>query len=216
MLGFTFLPVVRFFHGVYSPTAPAAPSLRPLVLSGSLVRCQLVQIYHHHRSPVGAVKSSKSGQCSYSACCVLFCFRPGWLLLNVLTFIFHEVSTLRFMISSMRAFLKILLDVLSFLRRSYFFKLWIRIPFMPTWRIHGLLSSVYPPLPCVPSFSWLRWLTAACRPLCRFFSALTVFTAASFLGTSCTAMDFISIFLDGPLSLLSRPSSFFVRPSCLP
>jgi hypothetical protein len=35
-------------HGDYSPTIPAAPSLRPLVLSGSLIRCEPFQVYHHH------------------------------------------------------------------------------------------------------------------------------------------------------------------------
>jgi hypothetical protein len=35
-------------HSDYSPTVPAAPSLRPLVLSGSLLRWELVQVYHHH------------------------------------------------------------------------------------------------------------------------------------------------------------------------
>jgi hypothetical protein len=34
-------------HGDYSPTAPTAPSLRPLNLSGSLIRCKPVQVYHH-------------------------------------------------------------------------------------------------------------------------------------------------------------------------
>jgi hypothetical protein len=38
------------WHGlnsVYFPTAPVAPSLRPLIQSGSLTRCKLVQVYHH-------------------------------------------------------------------------------------------------------------------------------------------------------------------------
>jgi hypothetical protein len=34
-------------HGDYS-TAPAAPSLRPLIPSGSLIRYKPVQVYHHH------------------------------------------------------------------------------------------------------------------------------------------------------------------------
>jgi hypothetical protein len=34
-------------HGDYSPIALPAPSLRLLVLSGSLTRCELVQVYHH-------------------------------------------------------------------------------------------------------------------------------------------------------------------------
>jgi hypothetical protein len=43
-------------HGVYSPSASAAPSLRLLVLSGSLIGCQSVQVYHHHLPLVGAAK----------------------------------------------------------------------------------------------------------------------------------------------------------------
>jgi hypothetical protein len=34
-------------HCDYSPSAPAAPSLRQLVPSGSLIRCDPVQMYHH-------------------------------------------------------------------------------------------------------------------------------------------------------------------------
>jgi hypothetical protein len=34
-------------HGDYYPTAPTAPSLRPLVRSGSLIRHELVQVYDH-------------------------------------------------------------------------------------------------------------------------------------------------------------------------
>jgi hypothetical protein len=53
------------FHCDYPLTAPTAHSLRPLVLSGSMIRCQSVQVYRHHPSPVGACKSSESGQRSY-------------------------------------------------------------------------------------------------------------------------------------------------------
>jgi hypothetical protein len=35
-------------HGDYSPTATATPSLKLLVPSGSLIRCQSVQVYYHH------------------------------------------------------------------------------------------------------------------------------------------------------------------------
>jgi hypothetical protein len=35
-------------HDDYSPTAPAAPSLRPLVSISTLIRCEPVQVYHHH------------------------------------------------------------------------------------------------------------------------------------------------------------------------
>jgi hypothetical protein len=47
------------FHGVYSATAPTAPSLRLLVLSGSLIRCQSTQIYHLHPAfPIGGCKTT--------------------------------------------------------------------------------------------------------------------------------------------------------------
>jgi hypothetical protein len=50
----------------YSPTVPVAPCLRLFVLSGSLMRCQPNQVYHHHASfPRAAGKSSESGRCSY-------------------------------------------------------------------------------------------------------------------------------------------------------
>jgi hypothetical protein len=39
---------LSFFHYDYSPTAPAAPFLRPLVPSGSMIRCEQVQVYHRH------------------------------------------------------------------------------------------------------------------------------------------------------------------------
>jgi hypothetical protein len=35
-------------HSDYSATAPAAPSLKLLIPSGSLVRCLSVQVYYHH------------------------------------------------------------------------------------------------------------------------------------------------------------------------
>jgi hypothetical protein len=38
------------FHGDYSPTAPTANFLRPLVPSDSLIRCQSVQVYHQYPS----------------------------------------------------------------------------------------------------------------------------------------------------------------------
>jgi hypothetical protein len=44
-------------HGHYSLTAPSAPSLRPLVLSSSKIRCHSIQVYHHHPSlPIGEGK----------------------------------------------------------------------------------------------------------------------------------------------------------------
>jgi hypothetical protein len=41
------LPSLWFVsYSDYSPTFPAAPSLGPLVLSSSLIMCELVQVYH--------------------------------------------------------------------------------------------------------------------------------------------------------------------------
>jgi hypothetical protein len=45
-------------HGDESSTPPAAPSLRPLVPSRSLMRCEPVQVYHHQprsMAPLGPV-----------------------------------------------------------------------------------------------------------------------------------------------------------------
>jgi hypothetical protein len=54
------------FCGVYSPTAPAVPSLRPLVRSGFLIRWQSVQVFHHHPALlISWGKSSENGQSSY-------------------------------------------------------------------------------------------------------------------------------------------------------
>jgi hypothetical protein len=41
-------PMARFFRDVYFAPAPLAPSLRTLVPSGSLIRSQSVQFFHHH------------------------------------------------------------------------------------------------------------------------------------------------------------------------
>jgi hypothetical protein len=59
VLGLTFLPMARLFCSVHSSTTPAAPSLRRPILSGSLIGCEPVQIYHHHPAPVGVAKSSE-------------------------------------------------------------------------------------------------------------------------------------------------------------
>jgi hypothetical protein len=47
-------------HDDYSPTAPTAPSLRSLAPSVSLIRCELVQMYHHQpraRVPFGSMQA---------------------------------------------------------------------------------------------------------------------------------------------------------------
>jgi hypothetical protein len=65
LLGFTFLPWLSF-HCVYSPTASAAHSLRPLIQSGFLIGCQLIQVYHYHPAfLISGGKSSENGKCSY-------------------------------------------------------------------------------------------------------------------------------------------------------
>jgi hypothetical protein len=59
VISLTFLLLWLGFHGDYCPTAPAAPFLKPLVTSSSLIRCQLVQVDPHHPAfPIGGGKSS--------------------------------------------------------------------------------------------------------------------------------------------------------------
>jgi hypothetical protein len=58
VIGLTLLPIARFVWYLLS-TAPAAHSLRLLILSGSLIGCQSVQVYHHHHlPPVGVAKTT--------------------------------------------------------------------------------------------------------------------------------------------------------------
>jgi hypothetical protein len=91
---------------VISP--PTAPSLRLLVPSGSMIRCQSVQLYHHHLPLVGVGKSSRTDQCSYgygssAVSSLFFCFGGASPLHNVLMPIFHsliENSTTHFTTSS--------------------------------------------------------------------------------------------------------------------
>jgi hypothetical protein len=97
-------------HGDYSPTVPAPPSLRTLVPSGSLIRCQAVQVYRHLPSlPRAALLTS------------LLSFRKGQPFHNgqpLTSRIPVEDPTIRFSISSSTVLLKILLDALSFFRRT--------------------------------------------------------------------------------------------------
>jgi hypothetical protein len=109
-------------HGDYSPTASAAPSLRLLILRGSLIKCQsrcttIILLFSN-----SAGKISESGLCSYifssySVCSLFFWFIGGWLLHNVLTLIFHglmEVPSICFMTFSSTVCLKVLLSVSCF------------------------------------------------------------------------------------------------------
>jgi hypothetical protein len=98
-------------HSRYSPTAPAVPSLRPFIPSGSLIRCKPVQMYHHHPTfLIGGDESSESGQSSYisssySVCSLLFCFGGGLPFHNVQSLTFCnllEIPTAHFMTSSSR------------------------------------------------------------------------------------------------------------------
>jgi hypothetical protein len=136
-------------YGDCSPTAPAAPSLRPLVPSCSHTRCQSD---HHPPFPLGAGRRSESGQCSYisssySVCSLFFRFWGGWHIHNVQSLIFRiptEGSALRFTISSTRAFLKILPDILSLPRRSCPFKSRSLIPLLHSHCDRRHFPNVHP------------------------------------------------------------------------
>jgi hypothetical protein len=113
-------------HGVLSPAAPASPaspSSRPLVLSGSLIRCELVQVYHHHPAfPFGGGKTSCSGRCSYisgsySLCHFFFHFGGGQPHHSVLTLIFW-ILAIFFVISNPRVSLKVSLTFPMLFSRS--------------------------------------------------------------------------------------------------
>jgi hypothetical protein len=80
-------------HDEYSPIAPAAPSLMPLVPSGTLIRREPLQVYHHHLPLVRAGKSSENCRCAYingsqTSSSLLFCLGACRLLHNALTYIF--------------------------------------------------------------------------------------------------------------------------------
>jgi hypothetical protein len=98
VIGDTFLPRGSVL-GDYSPTALAAPSLRPLVGSDSLIRCQWIQVYYHHQRsfPIGVENISGSGQCSYIngsyfvISRLFFRFGEGSPYHNVRTFIFRSL-----------------------------------------------------------------------------------------------------------------------------
>jgi hypothetical protein len=146
------------FHGDYSPTIPASPSLRLFVPNGSLIGCQSIQVYHHHPSfSISGGKTTYSGRCSYisgsySVFSLFFRFREGRPLHNVLTFIFQiliEGSTLHYTISSTTSFPKILPDVLSLSRSSCSFKSWSLIPLFHSGFARHLFPDIHPlQIPC--------------------------------------------------------------------
>jgi hypothetical protein len=103
-------------HGVYSPTAPIAPSFRPLVLSGFLIGCQSVQVHHHH--PAFLIDGGKllrvagaPTSLALTVCAVFsFILEGADPLHNILMLIFHslmEVLAICFAISSSTVFLKV-------------------------------------------------------------------------------------------------------------
>jgi hypothetical protein len=204
---------VSGLHGDYSPTGPAAPFLRPLILSGSLIRCESVQVYHHHL-------------CSFPRA-VLWTslrFRGGRPLHSVQSVASRnpvEDPTIRFLISSSMVFLKIQPDGLYFLRNSChlaprLLKMLLHSgPFRHTFLTICLLwmcplccagtawwvicrqvaASIFrdPPSPLVRFFGCRRCPMARCQFPCRSSSALVVSTVASSLGTSecsTTVSDF--------------------------
>jgi hypothetical protein len=128
VISLAFLLVACLFHGVYSPTAPAAPSSRPLI------------------------QTTYSGQCSYisnyySMCSLFFCFGGSRPLHNVRSLTSRSLTedpTICFTISSPRPYLKILLSVLSFLRCSSCLEFWFLIPFLHSGPFQHLFSSVCP------------------------------------------------------------------------
>jgi hypothetical protein len=76
----TCLPSLRLgSHDDYSPTSP---SLRPLVASGSLIRCKLVKVYHHHL-------------CSEGCALNVSCFGGGWPLQNIQSPTSHSIVSWR-------------------------------------------------------------------------------------------------------------------------
>jgi hypothetical protein len=176
VIGLTFLWLI--WHGDSSPTATAAPSLRPLVPSSSLIRCQPVQVcYHHHSFSLSAGKRFESGQCSsvsgsYSVCSLFFHFGGGQPLHNVQSLIFcslMEVLTVFFANSNLWVCplasynvsllprhgshlllhpLMLLPVILSFLRCSCHLALRFLMPLLHSGLFHRLFSDISPLWPC--------------------------------------------------------------------
>jgi hypothetical protein len=167
VISLSFLLVARS-HGDNSPTAPAAPSLRSLVPSSSLLSCQSVQDYYHSLSfhimthnkmqeikiliSVGAGKTTWIARCShnsgsYSVCSLFLRFGGCRPLHNIQTFIFRslmEVPTVCFRISSSTFGPKVLLNALLLPSSSRSCKSRSLISLLHSWLVRCLLSSVRP------------------------------------------------------------------------
>jgi hypothetical protein len=133
-------------HGDYSPTAPADPTLKPLVASGYLVRCELVQMYHHHL-------------CSLPRALLLTPLVSFRYNVQALTFLnAMEIPTARFTTSSRRVYLTVLLNALSHPRHSCCFRPRQFIPLLHSGSFRHLFSIV--------GLLWrrpLRWAVPARR-----------------------------------------------------
>jgi hypothetical protein len=98
-------------HGDYSASTPSVPFFRPLILSGSLIGCQSIQVYCHYLS-FHIMTHHRTETIREN---LFFCLGDGQLFQNVLTLVFlilSEDPTVCFTISSPTVCLKVLLSVL--------------------------------------------------------------------------------------------------------
>jgi hypothetical protein len=109
-----------------------------LIPSGSPIGCKLVQTYHHHL-------------CSFLRAVLwtsLLSFQRGRCLHNVQSFASHSLPvedlTIRFSIFSSMVFLKIMPDVLSFLRHSCHLTPRFLMPLLHSSPLCRLFSTVRP------------------------------------------------------------------------
>jgi hypothetical protein len=128
-------------------TAPTAPSLRPLVPSGSLIGCQSV----HHLPLVGCGQKFQEELMLLPLLFLLhvqflFPFQRGKLLHNVLIFVFSNPDRIPvcFTIASLMGFLNILPSVLLFPRSNHCPDPWLLIPVMPSSFTRRLFPNVRP------------------------------------------------------------------------
>jgi hypothetical protein len=138
-------------HGDYSPTAPAAPSLRPLVPSRSLYVLVGPGVSPSTSFPRAAGKSSESGRCCYisgvySVCNFFFCFGRGPTPpQNSVTFRNPmEIPTTRFTTYSPKGCLTVLLNALLLPRRSCPSRHRSFMPFLHFGCSRSLFPNVHP------------------------------------------------------------------------